>query len=179
MWRDWWTVGCGVESLHAVLTGYGVVVDLDDVLREALARDGYDDDLGWRHHALVAVAAQQGVRGEVVGDLTADALAQHDGWWLVSVRAPEQFASTHLVAVHRLDSMDSPGRACAGHDAVGIPGAGGAVGGASSARVDEPVNAAPLEVTWPQGHLEHGRVFVTTGAWLARRMTGRGMRFTR
>ena len=145
-WDDWWQVGCGVESLHAVLTGCGIDVGLDCVLREALERDGYDDELGWRHHALVAVAAQHGVGGEVVAALTADALARHDGWWLVSVRAPEQFASTHLVAVRRLD------------------GAGGTSG------------AARLEVTWPQGHLEHGRVFVTTRAWLAPRMTGRGMR---
>lgn len=98
-WEAWRTVGCGVEALHHVLTQADVDVNLSEVLRAALAADGYDDALGWRHRALVEVAAAHGVPGEIVSGLDVDTLTHNGGSvWLVSVTAPEQFACTHLVA---------------------------------------------------------------------------------
>ena len=99
-WEAWRTVGCGVEALHHVLTQADVDVNLNEVLRAALAADGYDDALGWRHRALVGVAAAHGVPGEIVSGLDVDTLTREGGGvWLVSVTAPEQFACTHLVAL--------------------------------------------------------------------------------
>lgn len=109
-WSDWWRVGCGVESLHDVLIQRGVDVTLDDVLGGALASDGYLDDLGWRHPALVAVAARHGVAGAVCPPLTSeDVMAAPEGTdWIISVRAPEQFGeTTHLVHVRRAAACGS------------------------------------------------------------------------
>lgn len=147
--EDWRTVGCGVESLHHLLVRSGVEVSIDDVLRRTLAHDGYDEELGWRHHALVRSAGEFGITGEVRGSLTAEDLL--DGLWIVSVTAPEQFTSTHLVAVRR----DGPPRA------------------------DETAAQTPIRIYWPQGQLDHGEVFTVPLAWISPRLTGRGMRFAR
>lgn len=109
-WNDWWRVGCGVESLHDVLVQRGMTVTLDDLLAQALAEDGYLDDVGWRHHALVAVAARHGVGGQVCPPLTVDDIMGADAAvdWVVSVRAPEQFgATTHLVHARRAETPDA------------------------------------------------------------------------
>lgn len=55
---------------------------------------------GWRHRALVEVAGRHGVAGAIRGGLTTDDVVAGGPQtaWLVSVNAPEQFATTHLVA---------------------------------------------------------------------------------
>lgn len=109
LWREWWRVGCGVESLHDVLVRRGVDVILDDLLAQALDEEGYLDDVGWRHHALVAVATRHGLVGEVCPPLTVDDIMRADDGidWIVSVRAPEQFGTTtHLVHVGRAPTPD-------------------------------------------------------------------------
>lgn len=99
-WADWRHVGCGVESLHHVLTLAGVEISLDEVLREALAEDGYDEAVGWRHRSLVATSERHGVPGRLASHLdVATLLGSPQTLWLASVNAPEQFECTHLVAV--------------------------------------------------------------------------------
>lgn len=103
-WANWWRVGCGVESLHDLLRSRDIQVSLDDLLADALDADGYCADIGWRHHALVAVAQHRGVAGDVCPPLRAgDVIAAPARTnWLISVRAPEQFDDmTHLVHVRR------------------------------------------------------------------------------
>jgi uncharacterized protein YvpB len=57
----WQERSCGIVSLAMVLDYYGVRIDIDELIKDGLAKEPYDKRIGWRHSVICALARDRGL----------------------------------------------------------------------------------------------------------------------
>jgi len=73
IWRE---RSCGIVSLAMIFDYYDVKFDLNNLIQEGLDANGYIDDVGWKHDAVVDLAKKYGFESHRTEDETIENLVK-------------------------------------------------------------------------------------------------------